>query len=207
MKSPKLEIRNPRQRQSPDSGKRPDERASVLECGGSPPLSYDGHRQPARCDGSKSARGLAHSQTRLLFVAICFLVPAFCFSAAAQYAIPWHTMDGGGGTSTGGVYRVTGTIGQSDAGGPLTNGQFSVTGGFWVLPTAVQTLGAPTLTITPASPGFATISWLPATGTNWILQERLSLTAGAWTNSPSAWTNPITVPTTLPTKFYRLFKP
>ncbi|MFN3409757.1 MAG: hypothetical protein ACK45B_12225 [Limisphaerales bacterium] len=129
-------------------------------------------------------------------------------SAFAQsYSIPWHTIDGGGGTSTGGVYRVTGTIGQPDAGGPMTNGQYAVTGGFWALPQAVQTAGAPTLTITPASPGFATVSWTPATGTNWILQERLSLTAGTWTNSPSGWTNPVVVPATPPAKFYRLFKP
>jgi len=137
----------------------------------------------------------------------CFLLFALCFSSAAQYSLPWHTIDGGGGTSTGGVYRVSGTIGQPDAGGPLTNGQFSVTGGFWALPQAVQTEGAPTLTIAPASPGFALISWTPATGTNWVLQERLSLTVGAWTNSPSGWTNPVTVPATLPTRFYRLFKP
>jgi hypothetical protein len=126
---------------------------------------------------------------------------------AQPFSIPWHTIDGGGGTSTGGVFTVRGTIGQPDAGGPLTNGQFSVIGGFWALPQAVQTPEAPTLTIVPASPGFATISWTPATGTNWILQERLSLTAGGWTNSPSGWTNPVVVPATLPTKFYRLFKP
>jgi hypothetical protein len=34
-----------------------------------------------------------------------------------------------------------------------------------------------------------------------------SLTLGAWTNSPSGWTNPVTVPATLPVKFYRLLKP
>jgi hypothetical protein len=138
---------------------------------------------------------------------LVLLLSMFCFSALAQYAIPWHTIDGGGGTSTGGVYRVTGTIGQPDAGGPLTNGQFSLTGGFWALPTAVQTPGAPTLTIIPASPGFATIAWTPATGTNWVLQERLSLSAGTWTNSPSGVTNPIVVPVTPSAKFYRLFKP
>jgi hypothetical protein len=139
-------------------------------------------------------------------LALVLVLGGIMTTALAQYSIPWHTIDGGGGTSTGGVYRLTGTIGQPDAGGPLTNGQFSLTGGFWALPTAVQTPGAPILTITPASPGFATISWSPATGTNWILQERLSLTAGSWTNSPSAWTNPATVPATLPAKFYRLFK-
>jgi hypothetical protein len=47
----------------------------------------------------------------------------------------------------------------------------------------------------------------PATGTNWVLQERTNLTLGAWTNSPSGWTNPITVPATQRAKFYRLFNP
>ena len=42
----------------------------------------------------------------------------FALNASAQsYAIDWHTIDGGGGTSTGGVYAVSGTIGQHDAGG------------------------------------------------------------------------------------------
>lgn len=116
-------------------------------------------------------------------------------------------MDGGGGNSTSGVYSVSGTIGQPDAGAAMTNGQYSVTGGFWALPHAVQTDGAPTLTIAKGAPGFANISWTPATGTNWVLQERLSLTSGNWTNAPSGATNPITVPATVPAKFYRLFKP
>ncbi|MCW5555875.1 MAG: hypothetical protein KIS67_27425 [Verrucomicrobiae bacterium] len=130
----------------------------------------------------------------------------FSAPAVAQYAIPWHTIDGGGGTSTVGVYSVSGTIGQPDADVTMSNGQYTLTGGFWALPTAVQTEGAPTLTIAKVAPGFAFISWTPATGTNWVLQEALAVT-GAWTNSPSGWTNPITVPATLPTKFYRLFKP
>ena len=35
---------------------------------------------------------------------------------AQSYQIDWFTIDGGGGTSTGGVYSVSGTIGQPDAG-------------------------------------------------------------------------------------------
>ena len=128
-------------------------------------------------------------------------------SAAAQtYSIDWSTIDGGGGTSTGGVYSVSGTIGQPDAGGPMTNGQYSVTGGFWVLPTAIQTGGAPTLAIVPATPGNATISWTPNTP-GWILQETWVLSPANWTNSPSGSANPIVVPAITPSKFYRLFKP
>ena len=139
-------------------------------------------------------------------IALSLLLSALCLPAFAQYAIPWHTIDGGGSTSTGGVYTVSGTIGQADAGGPMTNGVYSLTGGFWALPQAVQTPGTPALTITPASPGFALISWTPTTGTNWVLQEALNLT-GAWTNALTGWTNPVTVPATLPRKFYRLFSP
>jgi hypothetical protein len=125
--------------------------------------------------------------------------------AVAQYAIDWHTIDGGGGSSTGGVYSVSGTIGQPDAGVVMTNGQYSVTGGFWALPTAVQTSGAPVLTIVPVTPGNATISWSPNTS-GWILQQSSHVT-GPWTNSPSGSTNPVNVPATLPSQFYRLTTP
>ena len=127
-------------------------------------------------------------------------------SARAQYVIDWSTVDGGGGTSTGGVYSLSGTIGQPDAGGPMTNGQYSVTGGFWALPVAVQTPGAPTLAIAPDAPGFALISWSPNTP-GFVLQETLSLAPTNWVNSPSGATNPVVVPATLPSKFYRLQKP
>jgi hypothetical protein len=36
--------------------------------------------------------------------------------------------------------ELSGTIGQHDAGGPMTGGAFSLTGGFW----AAETAGAPT---------------------------------------------------------------
>ena len=88
----------------------------------------------------------------------------------------------------------------------MTNGQYSVTGGFWALPIAIQIVGAPTLTIVPATPGNATISWTPNTP-GFVLQETLSLSPTNWINSPSGATNPIVVAATLPTKFFRLFKP
>ena len=36
---------------------------------------------------------------------------------AQQYSIDWHKIAGGGGTSTNGQFTLSGTIGQSDAGG------------------------------------------------------------------------------------------
>lgn len=138
----------------------------------------------------------------LILTSLGLLTPA----AFAQYSIDWHTIDGGGGTSTGGVYSVSGTIGQPDAGPAMTGGPFTLTGGFWALPVAVQITNAPTLTILPAGPGQAQISWAPNVP-GFVLQERLSLATGSWTNSPSGAANPVVVPATLPTKFYRLNKP
>ena len=137
---------------------------------------------------------------------LLLLAAAACWGNAQSYSIDWHTIDGGGGTSTGGVYTVSGTIGQPDAGGAMTNGQFSVTGGFWALPQAVQTVGSPTLTITPAAPGFATISW-PANAPGFVLQETGSLSPANWTNSPSASMNPVTIQTAVGAKYFRLHKP
>ena len=98
-------------------------------------------------------------------------------------------------------------LGQPEAGGPLTGGPFTVTGGFWVLPQVVQTEDAPTLYVTLAAPDFATLWWTPQTGTRWVLQEATRLSPPNWTNAPSGATNPVTVPATLPAKFYRLHKP
>ena len=131
----------------------------------------------------------------------------FVSSAHAQtYSIDWFTIDGGGGVSTGEVFSVSGTIGQHDAGGPMTNGQYSVTGGFWALSTAVQVAGAPTLTIVPAAPGQAMISWTPETP-GFVLQETWTLSPANWTNAPSGATNSVTVPASFPARFYRVFKP
>src|SRR6202030_1357655 len=73
---------------------------------------------------------------------LCFSTTSF----AQNYSIDWYKIAGGGGTSTGGVYSVSGTIGQHDAAGPMTGGNYSLTGGFWSL-FAVQSPGAPTLRI------------------------------------------------------------
>jgi hypothetical protein len=149
----------------------------------------------------------ASSGTLRLAAALGFVFALAANLVCAQsYSIDWFTIDGGGGTSTGGVYSVSGTIGQPDAGGPLSGGQYSLIGGFWALPIAVQATGAPTLTIVPAAPGQATISWSPNTP-GFVLQETLSLSPVNWVNSPSGATNPVTVPATLPKKFYRLLKP
>jgi hypothetical protein len=115
---------------------------------------------------------------------VCLLIPAIGFGQ--QYSIDWSTIDGGGGTSTGGVYSVTGTIGQPDAGVAMTGGNYSLTGGFWAL-YAMQTPGAPTLIIT-SSGNQAIVSWSPSV-TGWTLQTNNNLATGTWGNYAGAVVN------------------
>ena len=93
-----------------------------------------------------------------------------------NYSIGWHQIAGGGGTSTGGVYPVSGTIGQPDASGAMSGGQYSVTGGFWSL-FAVQTPGAPVLSIKLTTTNTAQVYWpSPSTGYNLQVSTNLSMT-------------------------------
>jgi hypothetical protein len=191
-----------------DQGSEVRARGSVLECGGPLPLFC---RLAASSD-AQSARGLAHSKTcRLRLACFCFLLSTFCFCAQAQYTLDWFTVDGGGGTSTGGVYSVSGTIGQPDA-GTMSGGNFTLEGGFWSVIAAVQTPGAPLLSITLTN-GVVTVFWqLPATG--FVLDHTPTL-AGApipWaqvpfpyvTNAPHILVRGPPVPGD---HFYRLRKP
>lgn len=51
-------------------------------------------------------------------------------TSAQSFDLSWHTIDGGGGTSAGGTWTVSGTIGQPDA-GSLSGGTYTIEGGFW----------------------------------------------------------------------------
>ena len=103
-------------------------------------------------------------------------------ASAQNYSINWSKVAGGGGTSTNGQYTVSGTIGQPDAGAPMSSGQYSVTGGFWAV-TAVQTVGAPLLTIRGAG-NSVIISW-PSASTGFQLQASGNVATPVWLNFPS----------------------
>jgi len=118
---------------------------------------------------------------------------------------PWYKVSGGGGASTGGVYSVSGTIGQHDAGGPMTGGNYSLTGGFWAL-YAVQTPGAPLLTITHLG-NQAIVSWPPSV-TGWTLQTNANLATPTWGNYLGAVVNnAVTNPLSHGNLFFRLTQP
>jgi hypothetical protein len=117
---------------------------------------------------------------RLALLALSTLNPQLSAAFAQGYSIDWYKIAGGGGTSTGATYQVTGTIGQHDASGAMTGGSYSLTGGFWSLVSVVQTPGAPLLTITYAG-NQAVVSW-PASVTGFTLQTNTDLANGTWGN-------------------------
>ena len=63
-------------------------------------------------------------------------------ASGGSVEITASTIGAGGGTSSGGPYAVSGTIGQADAdaSGPATGGTYAVTGGFPA--TAASAVGA-----------------------------------------------------------------
>jgi hypothetical protein len=146
----------------------------------------------------------------LCLLTFFILHSAFCLCAQGQYSIDWSTIDGGGGTTTGGVYTVSGTIGQPDA-GRMSGGNFTLDGGFWGLIAAVQTPGAPLLSIALNSQlGTVTISW-PLSETSWQLQTTTNLvtTGCTWSGCSHVTNGAICVHVESPPlgkKFYRLRK-
>jgi hypothetical protein len=125
---------------------------------------------------------------------------------AQNYTIDFHKIAGGGGTSSGGPFSVSGSIGQPDAGGQMSGGGYSVTGGYWSLVSALQTPGAPLLTIT-CSGNQAVVSW-PPSATGWTLQTSANVGVGNWVNYGGAVVN--NVVTSSPPAgnlFFRLMRP
>ena len=136
------------------------------------------------------------------FQALIMLV-VLLWTAGAQsatYDLSWFTIDGGGGTSTGGVYSISGTIGQPDA-DTAAGGPYNLIGGFWSV-LAIQQTGLPTLVIKPAGTNVI-LSW-STNITGFVLQVSLGLASTGWADASSGTNNPVTVTATGLTRFYRL---
>ena len=180
---------------------------NILDCGGkrsATPLSNAAgavvklRRRFALPEQSKTWRQLV---AFLLFTTLP-LVSTF----AQSYSIDWYKVAGGGGTSTGGVYAVSGTIGQHDAGGPMTGGNYSLNGGFWALISVVQMPGAPTLFISHS--GNSVIVYWQNTG-SWTLQQNGNPANLSGWSINSSWitsngTNYLTLPSPAGNSFFRL---
>jgi hypothetical protein len=143
-----------------------------------------------------------------LFLFLGLLIPAIGF--AQSYSIDWFKIAGGGGTSTGSVYSISGTIGQPDAGVAMSGGNYSLTGGFWSLSAVVQTVGAPALTITHSG-NSVKVSW-PSPSTGFVLHQNSDLTMTNWpasgfTISDDGTNKSITITSPAGNLFFRLQHP
>jgi hypothetical protein len=134
-----------------------------------------------------------------------------CATVHAQsYSIDRYKIAGGGGTSTGAVFSVTGTIGQPDASGAMSGNGFSLTGGFWSLISVVQTAGLPNLTIVPTGPNSVKVLWADPATNSYTLQQNSNLANfGGWGTTgfsitSANGTNSITVTPPTGNLFFRL---
>jgi hypothetical protein len=143
------------------------------------------------------------------FSVIGAFILALCpLQAPAQpYAIDWFTIDGGGGSSAGGVYSVSGTIGQPDA-GISSGGNYTLTGGFW----GGEFQGpVPRLSVT-LSEGNAVLHW-PSSASGWVLLVKDSAAPEtAWSLVPQAPVQvgnefTVTILASTRARFYQLWLP
>ena len=146
-------------------------------------------------------------KNRLFILGLWLFAPVL---HAQSYSVDWYKIAGGGGTSTGGTYQVSGTIGQPDASGAMTGGSYSLTGGFWSLINVVQTTGAPTLSITHSG-NSVIVSW-PTPSASWTLQQNGNLAGGSWATSgylvsTNGGINSITITSPAGNLFFRLSNP
>jgi hypothetical protein len=146
-----------------------------------------------------------------LFPSAVILLLGLSIASAQTYSIDWSTVDGGGGISTGGVYAVSGTIGQPD-GGAMSSGDFTLQGGFWGVIAGVQPPEAPLLSIAPTSTNTVEVFW-PSPSAGWTLQQNTNgVSSVNWSNVTATIQYDGTTKTLIanpPTsnRFYRLFKP
>ena len=150
------------------------------------------------------------NQLAVLALFLSLLGLASISASAQSYTIDWYKIAGGGGTSTGGTYSVSGTIGQPDASGAMSGGNYSITGGFWALIQVVQTPGAPKLYISHNG-NIVTIYWLSVSGWNLHQNGNLATPIGTWSLSSlptlTNGTNYLSVTNPVGNVYYRLNNP
>jgi hypothetical protein len=153
-----------------------------------------------------------NTSPKLVITALVLSLLGFCSSTvlAQSYSVDWYKIAGGGGTSTGGTYTVSGTIGQADASSAMTGGNYSVTGGFWALIQVVQTPGAPTLYVSHSG-NSVTVYWQDVSPWHLVQNNTLTTPVGSWANSSSptltGGTNYLTISNPGGNVFYRLKNP
>lgn len=130
---------------------------------------------------------------------------------AQDFTLEWSAVAAGGGQSSGGDFTLDGSISPADA-GIMSGGDFELDGGFWSIIAALDTPGAPPLSLNVSGAQVA-LSWPASAGTGFVLEEATALAAApgatAWNalNLTAQFTNGLEViqlPLTNGNRFYRL---
>lgn len=80
---------------------------------------------------------MRNARRTLIVLSLAAIAPAAWAQSGGPYEIRAWTIDGGGiSNASGGVFTLSGTIGQPDAGPTLAGGSYALDGGFW--PAAVS---------------------------------------------------------------------
>jgi len=155
---------------------------------------------------------------RFGLVILSLLLAAAIAPAQPRFAITSTTIDGGGDRTAEPAdpkdetprFILTGTIGQPDAAAPAFSEKprFSLQSGFWNDYHAVQTPGAPQLTIRKGAPGFVVLAW-PVSVEGFGLQQSPDLTPESWSAVlipvvDTATEHTVTVPINAPRMFFSL---
>lgn len=127
-------------------------------------------------------------------------------SAVADYAVDWFKVSSGGGSSQGGDYSLSGTVGQTGI-GTISASNFAIEGGFWGLAPRSFAPQPPTLFIR-ISTNQVVISWVASVG-QFVLEQSGTVDASEWTpvSAPSTQVGArwlITIPLSPESRFYRL---
>jgi hypothetical protein len=69
--------------------------------------------------------------TMLMTIVLVLVVSTTLATSSGGYDLSWFTVDGGGGTVSGGDYTLSGTAGQPDVGPALSSSGYTLVGGFW----------------------------------------------------------------------------
>jgi hypothetical protein len=81
-----------------------------------------------------TSKRIRHVRPLIIVLGVLMVLGATTVLVSAQTSgdvdLSWSTVDGGGGASAGGAFRLVGTAGQPDA-GTMSGGDFKVKGGFW----------------------------------------------------------------------------
>jgi hypothetical protein len=143
------------------------------------------------------------------------MAAAVTIARAQNYGVDWSTIAGEGGTSTAGVYTITGTISQPTT-ARVNSSDFTIDGGFWCIVAAIQEPGAPLLSVRLTQTNTVVVSW-PMTWPGFALLENSDLNTPNWVQvatlpvmvvtSHTTAEKQVVVPTPTGKRFYRLKKP